>query len=164
MRKFEIITKRQFDIDFKEYDTNYNELLLPKRNTKFSAGYDFYLPFDIELKQNETIKIPTGIKVMMNEDDFLGIYIRSSLGFKYNMRMCNQVGIVDCDYYNNIDNEGHIFVKLKNEGENTIYLKKNDRYAQGIFQKYYVIDEEEEIKNERVGGIGSTNKGDGNNE
>ena len=41
--------------------------------------------------------------------EFLGIYIRSSLGFKYNIRMCNQVGIIDADYYNNKDNEGHIF-------------------------------------------------------
>ena len=111
MRKFEIISKKQFDIDFKDYDTRYDELILPKRNTKFAAGYDFYLPFDIELKPNEIIKIPTGIKVCMNEDEFLGIYVRSSLGFKYNLRLCNQVGIVDYDYYNNnsyrYDSSGH---------------------------------------------------------
>ena len=158
MRKFELISKKQFDIDFKNTNANYNDLLLPKRNTKFSAGYDFYLPFDIELKPNEMLIIPTGIKVEMNEDEFLGIYIRSSLGFKYNIRMCNQVGIIDFDYYNNTNNEGHIFVNLKNEGENTVYLKKNDRYVQGIFQKYYTVDNEEKIENKRVRGLGSTNK------
>jgi len=164
MRKFEIISKKQFDIDFKDINTSYDELLLPKRNTKYAAGYDFYLPYDIELKQNEIIKIPTGIKASMNEDEFLGIYVRSSFGFKYNIRMCNQVGIVDCDYYNNIDNEGHIFVKLQNHGDKTVSFKKNDRYVQGIFQKYYTVDDEEIVNKKRVGGIGSTNKGDENNE
>lgn len=164
MRKFEIISKKQFDIDFKNYNIDYESLILPKRNTKFSAGYDFYLPFDIELKPNEIIKIPTGIKAIMNEDEFLGIYVQSSLGFKYNIRLCNQVGIIDYDYYNNIDNEGHMFVRLENEGETTVTLKKNDRYVQGIFQKYYIVDDEEKIENKRIGGLGSTNKGDDNNE
>lgn len=162
MRKFGIISKRQFDIDFNDLDVNYNELVLPKRNTKKSAGYDFYMPYDIEIKPDEVVKIPTGIKVIMEEDDFLGLYIRSSLGFKYNLRLCNQVGIIDADYYNNIDNEGHMFVKLKNEGESTVILKKNDRYIQGIFQKYY-ITYDDNANSERVGGIGSTNKGDEKN-
>ena len=156
MRKFEIISKRQFDIDFNDLDVNYNELVLPKRNTKKSAGYDFYMPYDIEIKPDDVDKLPTGIKVIMEEDDFLGLYIRSSLGFKYNLRLCNQVGIIDADYYNNIDNEGHMFVKLKNEGESTVILKKNDRYIQGIFQKYY-ITYDDNANSERVGGIGSTN-------
>ena len=163
MRKFEIISKKQFDIDFKDYDTNYEDLILPKRNTEYAAGYDFYLPFDIELKPGEIIKIPTGIKVVMNKEDFLGIYVRSSLGFKYNIRMCNQVGIIDYDYYNNIDNEGHMFVKLQNHSDSVVCLKKDDRYVQGIFQKYYTVDDEEKIDNKRVGGLGSTNKGEDNN-
>jgi len=163
MRKLEVISKKQFDIDFYDYDTKYEDLVVPKRNTKYAAGYDFYLPFDIELNPGEIIKIPTGIKVMMNEDEFFGIYVRSSLGFKYNMRLCNQVGIIDYDYYNNIDNEGHMFVRLQNESDKVVSLKKGDRYVQGIFQKYYTIDNEEEISNLRVGGLGSTNKGDDNN-
>lgn len=163
MRKFEVISKKQFDIDFCNFDVNYDDLLLPKRNTKYAAGYDFYIPFDIEIKPGEIVKIPTGIKSSMEEDEFLGIYIRSSLGFKYNIRLCNQVGIIDYDYYNNIDNEGHIFVKLKNEGDVSLYLKKNDRFVQGIFQRYYTVENEGEISNNRVGGIGSTNKGDEKN-
>ena len=164
MRKFEFISKKQFDTDFKNADAVYEDLILPKRNTKYAAGYDFYLPYDISLKPGEIIKIPTGVKVIMNEDEFLGIYVRSSFGFKYNIRMCNQVGIIDYDYYNNIDNEGHMFVKLQNHGDNIVNLKKHDRYVQGIFQKYYVVDNEELIEKERIGGLGSTNKGDGKNE
>ena len=160
MRKFEIISINQFNKDFKDTDTKYDDIIIPKRSTKFSAGYDFYMPYDLTVKKNEVVLIPTGIKAMLNSDEFLGIYIRSSLGFKYNLRMCNQVGIIDSDYYNNFSNEGHIFVKLKNEGDNDIILKKYDRYVQGIIQKYYIVDNEKEIEDIRVGGIGSSGRRD----
>ena len=160
MRKFEIISINQFNKDFKNIDTKYEDIIIPKRSTKFSAGYDFYMPYDLIVKKNEVVLIPTGIKAMLNSDEFLGIYIRSSLGFKYNLRMCNQVGIVDSDYYNNTSNEGHIFVKLKNEGDTDIILKKHDRYVQGIIQKYYIVDNEKEIEDIRVGGIGSSGRRD----
>lgn len=160
MRKFEVISINQFNKDFKDTDTKYDDIIIPKRSTKFSAGYDFYMPYDLTIKKDEVVLIPTGIKVMLNSDEFLGIYIRSSLGFKYNLRMCNQVGIIDSDYYNNTSNEGHIFVKLKNEGDNDIILKKYDRYVQGIIQKYYIVDNEKEIEDIRVGGIGSSGRRD----
>ncbi len=160
MRKFEVISINQFNKDFKNIDTKYDDIIIPKRSTKFSAGYDFYMPYDLTIKKNEVVLIPTGIKVMLNSDEFLGIYIRSSLGFKYNLRMCNQVGIIDSDYYNNSSNEGHIFVKLKNEGDNDIILKKHDRYVQGIIQKYYIVDNEKEVEDIRVGGIGSSGRRD----
>lgn len=160
MRKFEVISINQFNKDFKDTDTKYDDIIIPKRSTKFSAGYDFYMPYDLTVKKNEVVLIPTGIKVMLNSDEFLGIYIRSSLGFKYNLRMCNQVGIIDSDYYNNPSNEGHIFVKLKNEGDNDIILKKYDRYVQGIIQKYYIVDNEKEVEDIRVGGIGSSGRRD----
>lgn len=158
MRKFEVISINQFNKDFKNIDTKYEDIIIPKRSTKFSAGYDFYMPYDLTIKKNEVVLIPTGIKVMLNSDEFLGIYIRSSLGFKYNLRMCNQVGIIDSDYYNNSSNEGHIFVKLKNEGDNDIILKKYDRYVQGIIQKYYIVDNEKKVEDIRVGGIGSSGR------
>lgn len=160
MRKFEVISINQFNKDFKDTDTKYDDIIIPKRSTKFSAGYDFYMPYDLTVKKNEVVLIPTGIKVMLNSDEFLGIYIRSSLGFKYNLRMCNQVGIIDSDYYNNPSNEGHIFVKLKNEGDNDIILKKYDRYVQGIIQKYYIVDNEKEVEDIRSGGIGSSGRRD----
>jgi len=160
LRKFEVISINQFNKDFKNIDTKYDDIIIPKRSTKFSAGYDFYMPYDLTIKKNEVVLIPTGIKVMLNSDEFLGIYIRSSLGFKYNLRMCNQVGIIDSDYYNNSSNEGHIFVKLKNEGDNDIILKKHDRYVQGIIQKYYIVDNEKEVEDIRVGGIGSSGRRD----
>ena len=156
MRKFEKISEKKFRDDFVNFNVEYNDIKLPVRKTKNSAGYDFYIPFDTIINPNETILIPTGIKVIMNENEFLGIYVRSGLGTKYNLRMCNQVGIIDADYYNNIENEGHIFIKMQNEGNETVYLKKSDRVAQGIFQKYYITDFDQ-VDKIREGGLGSTN-------
>lgn len=161
MRKFEKISKDNF---FNSVPNgNYEDIILPKRSTKNSAGYDFYSLYDITIKPNERVVIPTGIKVCMNEKEFLGIYIRSSLGFKYNIRMCNQVGIIDADYYNNKDNEGHIFVCLQNESDKEVVIKKGDRFVQGIFMSYLITDDDC-ATDTRNGGIGSTNEGDDNNE
>ena len=158
MRKFEKISFEQFTKDISNDKNLYDEYLLPKRGTKRSAGYDFYSLFDYTLKPQDILKIPTGIKACMEEDEVLLLLDRSSMGFKYNVRMCNQVGVIDSDYYNNINNEGHIFIKIQNEGVKDFEIKKGDAICQGIFVKYLTIDNEEEIKKERIGGIGSTNK------
>lgn len=157
MRYFEKISFEQFKKDIIDDKSLYEEYNLPKRQTKYSAGYDFEAIFDILLKPGEAKKIPLGLKVNMNHDEMLMIVVRSSLGFKYNVRMCNQVGIIESDYYNNPNNEGHLFVKLQNEGDSPLLIKKGDRFCQGIFTKFLTIDNEEEIKNTRTSGIGSTN-------
>ena len=155
MRRFEKISEKEYEKELKE-KCSYSDIELPIRSTKHSAGYDFISPFAFELQPGETIKVPSGIKVTMNGDEFLAILVRSSMGFKYNIRLCNQVGIVDSDYYNNPDNEGHMFIALKNEGDKVFKVEKGDKFAQGIFQKYYVTDDDEAF-GERKGGFGSTN-------
>ncbi len=157
MRYFEKISFEQFKKDICDDKKLYGEYNLPKRQTKYSAGYDFESLFDFTLKPGESKKLATGIKVNMNSDEMLMIVVRSSLGFKYNARMCNQVGIVESDYYNNLDNEGHLFIKIQNEGVNDLIIKKGDRICQGIFVKFLTVDNEEEIDNKRISGIGSTN-------
>lgn len=161
MRKFEKISKSEFLKDVP--DANYDDIILPKRSTLNSAGYDFYSVISFTLSPGERRVIPTGIKVSMNSNEFLSIYIRSSLGFKWNIRMCNQVGIIDTDYYNNSENEGHIFVCLMNEGNKVLEIKKGDRIVQGIFMPFLITDDDK-TTDIRMGGIGSTNKGDDNNE
>lgn len=160
MRGFEKISFEQFKKDILDDNKIYEEYNLPKRSTKYSAGYDFNVLSDYVIKPGEIVKIPTGIKSYMGEDEVLFIVIRSSLGFKYNARLCNQVGVIDKDYYNNENNEGHIWIALKNEGDKDIVLNKGDHFAQGIFMKYLTVDDEEEIKSTRTGGFGSTNKGE----
>ena len=161
MRKFEKISFEQFKKDIIDDIELYESYDLPNRGTKCAAGYDFYALYDYTLKPGEIMKIPTGIKSSMESDDVLLLIDRSSMGFKYNVRMCNQVGVIDADYYNNGNNEGHIWIKIQNEGDKDYIVKKGDAMIQGIFIKYLKVDNEVEIENERIGGIGSTNRKEG---
>lgn len=163
-RGFEKITFKQFCIDVENNKELYDEYNLPKRSTKNSAGYDIKAIYDFTIKPNEIKKIPTGIKSYMENDEMLMIFVRSSVGIKYNVRLCNQVGIIDADYYNNKTNEGHIWIVLKNEGDKDFVVKKGEHFAQAIFTKFLTVDNEEEILNTRESGIGSTSKGDERNE
>jgi len=146
----------EFNLDEQELKNIYNELKLPKRATVGSAGYDFYTPVDITLKPGETIKIPSGIRCEMNPSWVLMLFPRSGLGFKYRLQLNNTVGIIDSDYYN-ADNEGHMFVKLTNDGKHgkVMSVKEKDGYAQGIFLPYGLA-EEDSVTTKRVGGFGST--------
>jgi len=158
MRKFEKISFEQFKKDIAEDIELYNLYQLPRRSTKYSAGYDFFSVIEFTLKPGESLKIPTGVKFSMESDEMLMLLIRSSQGFKYNVRLCNQVGIFESDYYNNQDNEGHSWIKLQNEGKEDYVVKIGDAIAQGIFTKFLTVDDEEEINETRKGGIGSTTK------
>ena len=160
MKKFEKIKEEIFKRDIP--NGNYDDIILPKRCTKYSAGYDFYSIMDIVLNPGERKIISTGIKCMMEDNEYLAIYVRGSLGFKYNVRLCNQVGLVDKDYYGNKNNDGHIMVAIQNEGDKVVEIKKGDRFVQGIFTPYFVTDEDM-ADGDRIGGFGSTN-GDDNNE
>ena len=151
MRKFEKISFEQFKKDISDNIELYNSYSLPKRSTKFSAGYDFESVLDFIIKPGENKLIPTGIKVDMNEGETLLMIERSSQGFKYNIRMCNQIGVIDKDYYNSPKNEGHIFIKLYNEGTEDYVVHKKDKIVQGLFIKFLIVDNEEEIENERDG-------------
>lgn len=158
MRGFELISKKQFKKDFKDLNVNLKDLKLPERSTKLSAGYDFYIPIDIKLKPGQSIKVPTGIKSFMNNDEVLQLYPRSGYSFKYFLKLANTVGIIDSDYYDNPDNEGHIWIKLRNEGDEMININKNDKIVQGIFSKFLTVEDENMDKETRAGGLGSTNK------
>lgn len=159
MRSFEKISFEQFKNDVCDDKLIYNKFKLPNRSTKNSAGYDFFSLFDFSLNPGEIMKIPTGIKVNMENNDVLFLVVRSSMGFKYNVRMCNQVGVIDSDYYNNSDNEGHIWIKLKNEGDKDFIVKNGDAICQGIFLNYLTVTNERDVKKIRNGGLGSTNGG-----
>ncbi len=161
--RFEIVSFEQFKSAFDNLEESeikkiYDSLKLPKRATKGSAGYDFYAPFKITLKPGETIKVPTGIRVYMEENWVLKLYPRSGLGFKYRLQLNNTVGIIDSDYYYS-DNEGHIFAKITNDSnENKVVeIEAGTGFMQGIFVEYGITfdDDATEIRN---GGFGSTTK------
>ena len=163
--KFEKVSLEQFmnavKDDFPEYTEEdikdmYESIELPARATRGSAGYDFHAPFAFSLPAGSTIKIPTGIRVQMEEDWVLKLYPRSGLGFKYRLQLNNTVGIIDSDYYYS-DNEGHIFVKLTNDSNEgrTVDVTAGMGLVQGIFLEYGITvdDDADGIRN---GGFGST--------
>ncbi len=136
----------------------YAQIRLPRRATAGSAGYDFFSPVDVVLHPGETIKIPTGIRVEMDQEWVLKCYPRSGLGFKYRLQMNNTVGIIDSDYFYS-DNEGHIFAKITNdtnEGK-TVEIPAGTGFMQGIFVEYG-ITVDDEVTDVRNGGLGSTTK------
>ncbi|MFI3208363.1 MAG: deoxyuridine 5'-triphosphate nucleotidohydrolase [Eubacteriales bacterium] len=136
----------------------YDTLILPKRATSGSAGYDFCTPVALTINPGETVKIPTGIRCEMQENWVLKCYPRSGLGFKFRLQLNNTVGIIDSDYFYS-DNEGHIFAKITNdtnEGK-VVELGAGTGFMQGIFVEYG-ITLDDDVQTVRNGGFGSTTK------
>lgn len=163
--KFEKVSFDQFKIDYIDKIGNsqningvYEDIIFPKRATIGSAGYDFFAPIDITLAPQETITVPTGIRVQINEGYVLLIFPRSGLGFKYRLQLDNTIGVIDADYYG-AKNEGHIMVKITNDTKEnrTLTIPKGTGFAQGIFIPFGITvdDNTSEI---REGGMGSTTK------
>ena len=144
--KFHKVSKERFVADWmdafegatvEEADQNQEGIRLTRRATAGSAGYDFFSPVDFTIKPGETVKLPTGIRVEMDQEWVLKCYPRSGLGFKYRLQLNNTVGIIDRDYFYS-DYEGHIFIKMTNDTRvgKTVEVKQGTGFAQGIFLEY----------------------------
>ena len=125
---------------------------LPERQTKASAGYDFYVIEDVEIPAYGTVMLPTNVKAYMQEDEVLMLYARSSLAIKRGLILQNTTGIIDSDFFPH-----EIKVALRNTTDKPVKLLKNESCAQDIFLKYLVSDNGN-LDNTRDGGIGSTRK------
>ena len=165
MIKFEKVTYGQFFDSYKDMNPEltddfigqmYDDLQLPTRSTKGSAGYDFKAPFAFSLAPGETILIPTGIRAIFPEDVVLMIFPRSGLGFKFREQMDNTIPIIDSDYQFS-DNEGHIMLKITNDGKQgkIMEIERGKGFAQGIFL-YYLVTDDDAATGTRNGGFGST--------
>ena len=165
--KFHKVSKERFVADWMdsfdgvaadEAEKIYGNIRLPRRATAGSAGYDFFSPADFTILPGETIKIPTGIRVEMDQEWVLKCYPRSGLGFKFRLQLNNTVGIIDSDYFYS-DNEGHIQIKLTNDSREgkCLEVKEGTGFAQGIFLEYGITVDDETTE-ERNGGFGSTTR------
>ena len=125
---------------------------LPCRATAGSAGYDFFLPYEIEVLPEYPLTVPTGIRAHMPPGVVLAIVPKSGLGFKYGLRLRNSTGIVDSDYYYS-SNEGHIQTKLTTE--EPVRLPGGAKFMQGIFLPY-LTTANDAASGVRNGGFGST--------
>ena len=132
------------------------QIILPRRATSGSAGYDFFSPFGFELQPGQTVLLPTGVRARMDEGWVLLLYPRSGLGFKYRLQLNNTVGVIDSDYFG-AKNEGHIMLKLTNDSNEgrALVVRAGDAVAQGVFMPFG-ITVDDDVSAERTGGFGST--------
>lgn len=138
---------------------------LAKDLSKYYGSFEDFvnsLPYDLNTTATLVKKyghkvtlVPTGIKAYMPDDWYLQLSVRSSLSNKHWLLLANGTGIIDADYYNNVDNEGHIYFQIINLLPFDVILKKGDCIGQGIFLQYGTV-ENDTAEGERVGGFGST--------
>ena len=135
--------------------SKYPNARLPERATACSAGYDFFVVEDITINPDEIALVPTGVKAQIDEGYWLQLAVRSSTPRKLGLILANGIGIVDSDYYNNPDNEGHIMFQVYNIGNNPVNLLPGYRIGQGVFIPYGLTNDDNTTA-ARVGGFGST--------
>ncbi len=166
--KFEKVSLKQFVSDWistfpqqtiEQAVLVYESIRLPQRATRGSAGYDFFAPIGFELPAGSGIKVPTGVRVHIEEGWVLTLYPRSGLGFKYRFQLDNSVGVIDSDYVRS-DNEGHIFLRMINDNREGkgLRIPAGSAFAQGIFLPYG-ITVDDDANQTRNGGFGSTTRG-----
>ena len=139
------------------------EIELPIRKTSKSAAYDLQAAEDtvipsFKLGQKPTL-IPTGLKAYMQNDEVLMLFPRSSAPKKQGIMFPHSAGIIDADYYGNVDNDGHIMIQCINIKDEDVIIKKGEAVAQAMFQKFLTVDNDN-AQGERKGGFGSTEKGE----
>ena len=149
------------EANFKEINKLYDGIKLPKRATKYSAGYDFYVSGNASIPSKGSYIVPTGIRWVCDKGEdknkVLQIYPRSGIGFRTGVRLMNTVGIIDADYWES-NNEGHIMLKIYNPMNASFEVKDGEAIVQGVITEYHTCDDEEEIVEKRTGGMGSTDK------
>ena len=164
LRGFQIVkdehrqNKKTVQVEQMGVHTLYADIKKPQRGTRKSAGYDFYLAQDVTLLPAQKTLIWSDIKAYMQEDEYLALHIRSSLGIKQGIILSNITGIIDSDYYENPDNDGNIGFSLLNTSGRGVELKAGERVAQGIFQHYLIIDDDKPLNESREGGIGHSGR------
>lgn len=150
MRKFEIVDSSKL-----KYDVIPDKP--PVRATKCSAGYDLYSPIDIEIAPHTSQMIWTNYKACFRENEVMLVVVTSGMG-KRGVMLANTIGVIDSDYYSNINNDGNIGINLYNYSDDLYVVKKGDKIGQAIFTKFLTVDNEDEITTVRTGGFGSTVK------
>ena len=132
-------------------------VVLPQRKTTKSAGYDIIAltDEDVYVHPGMSVNLETGVKACMEDDEVMLLFIRSSLGIKQGLTLSNSCGVIDADYYNNPDNDGHFILNIINTGNSVQRIPARSRVAQAVFVKYLTVDDDN-ATGERIGGIGST--------
>ena len=132
------------------------QLPLPKYQHEGDAGMDIYSAEDYILKPGERKVFSTGIRLAIPKGYEVQIRPRSGLAIKHGITVLNTPGTIDHQY------RGIVGVVLMNHGDESFEVKKRERIAQMVLNKFenFEFDEVEELsETERgEGGFGSTGK------
>ncbi len=135
------------------------EIPLPDYATPGSAGLDLRACLETEtiINPGETLLIPTGIAIHINDPDLAAMLLpRSGLGHKHGIVLGNLVGLIDSDY------QGQIFVSCWNRGQQPFTIVPGDRIAQMIFvpviQAEFELVQEFDQSHRGEGGFGHTGR------
>lgn len=108
------------------------DLPLPKYMSDGAAGMDIYanVHTDTVVAVGEIELIPTGIRIALPQGYEAQIRPRSGLALKNGITMVNTPGTIDSDY------RGEIGVIIINHGHEPFTIKRGDRIAQMVINKY----------------------------
>lgn len=155
---FELVTEAAIRVGHYEPESGKTQDVkykLPQRGTQYSAGYDFYAPYDILIPaMGKSALVKTGVKVYLPESTYLSLKTRSSLGTKHDIILSNIEGVIDRDYVDNLDNEGEIMVMFRNLGTRNYVIKQGEKMCQGVITPFATMGEQ--LDTVRSGGFGST--------
>ena len=129
---------------------------IPTYGSADAAGADLYACIDeaVTIQPSQTVLIPTGLSMEI-EQGFAGfIYARSGLATKRGLAPANKVGVIDSDY------RGQVMVSLHNHTEQPQTVEPGERVAQMVFAPVYQaqfceVDALQETER-GTGGFGST--------
>ncbi len=137
------------------------DIHMPVRKTKKSAGYDVEAACDTVIPPFTSgckpTLIHTGLKAYCKDDEWYMLANRSSNPGKKHLVLANGIGIIDSDYYGNVDNDGEFMFAYFNMSDSDVVIKKGEVIGQVVFQKFLIVDNDS-AEGERTGGFGSTNK------
>ena len=162
--KFEKVSQGQFTKDFKDCiggntaaaEKMYDNVVLPKRATAGSAGYDLISPVSFTLAPGEGVRIPTGLRIKMQPGWMLLILPKSGLGSKFRLQLDNTMGVIDSDYCD-AANEGHIMVPVTNDSKagRVLAVEAGRAFVQAVLVPYGITEDDAAV-GIRQGGFGST--------
>lgn len=128
-----------------------HKAIFPKHAKPGDSGADVFAfcpGVRIQVKPDEVVLIPTGVRMRIPEGTGLLILPRSSMGLK-KLKVANSPGLLDSQYI------GELKVALHNETNETIYIEHGERVGQVVLVDVY------ELAPEEVESLEATDRGEG---
>lgn len=147
-------------VKFEKVKRMEEDIKLPERSTLNSAGYDFFAIEDIIFNPKTITRVFTGVKCELMPNQVLILANRSSNPSKKGLVLLNGIGVIDADYYGNLDNDGEIAFEFYNMLDEVVEIKKGEKLGQGLILKFDKVEDDyiSDPYKTRSGGFGSTGK------